>query len=68
MEEEKKPDTSPANQPLVHVHIPDRIQVEVNNPIVLGFQLGCGPFVMTLAAWFILFLAFLLLDIAVPSF
>lgn len=63
--EEEKPDSRPENQPIVHVHVPQKIEVEFSNPIVLGFQLGCGPFVMVLMAGLLFFLAVLMSDIAI---
>lgn len=62
-EEEGLSQTS-QNQDDFHLYFPSEIKVEISNPIVLGFQLGCGFFTMALATGIILFLIFLASDIA----
>lgn len=54
------------NQPVVHVHVPETIKIEIKDPIVLGFQLGCSFFVLLLTAGFLLFIIFLVTDMSFP--
>lgn len=42
------------------------VQIEVKDPITLGFQLACGPFVAIIVAGLLLFLAFLVFDMSGP--
>lgn len=58
---EEKPE--PLQQSAIHLHVPDKIEIGFKDPITLGFQLGCGVFVMTLSAGVLLFLAVLVFDI-----